>query len=320
MPALRLCRALCAVVLCSATTFAAPSPTDDPAEIVAVYSAISPAYQRTKLPNGTYQPETYTFGEGGCTPGIQRDPTLDGVNFYAVARQITPALRAQGYVPGAGIMAGEPKLLIMVYWGATTGTDRTSGGAEYQIAQSLQPPDRAQMSPPPTGGNAAMVSDPSTSGRGAEAAILAAQRAADDSAQAQSALISQMANRQRDRQNAANAVLTGYLPELQRVKNQPSPSVRQRRDDILSEVEESRYFVILLAYDYQLLATRKERKLLWETRFSLPARRHDFGRDLGGMAQSAAHFFGQDSGGLARKPMPAVRVDLGELKSLGPVR
>ena len=36
--------------------------TDD---IVAVYSNVSPGYARTRLPRGSFKPETYAFGEGG---------------------------------------------------------------------------------------------------------------------------------------------------------------------------------------------------------------------------------------------------------------
>jgi hypothetical protein len=38
------------------------------------------------------------------------------------------------------------------------------------------------------------------------------------------------------------------------------------------------------------------------------------------MAQAAAHYFGRDTAGLVRQPLPTVQVEMGELKSLGPVR
>ena len=37
----------------------------DSGEIVAVASKASPEYVRNKLPDGTFQAENYTFGEGG---------------------------------------------------------------------------------------------------------------------------------------------------------------------------------------------------------------------------------------------------------------
>lgn len=299
---------------------AVPLSAGETSDIVAVYSSVSPAYHRTKLADGSFKPETYAFGEGGPAGGALRDVSFDAMRFLDVAREIAPALAAQNYHPCDTRHPRQTDLLIMVYWGTTIGTDRTSAGAEYQIAFSLQPPPRIPLSPPPTGGNAAMVSDPSTSGRASEAAVLAAERAAGDAALSQAAMLANLANRQRDRQNAANATVLGYLPELKRVDAYRNTALERRRQDVVGEIEESRYYVVLMAYDFQELLLRKQRKLLWETRFSLPSHRNDFGRQLAAMAHSAAHYFGQDSGGLLRKPMPPVQVEMGELKSLGPVR
>jgi hypothetical protein len=94
-------------------------------------------------------------------------------------------------------------------------------------------------------------------------------------------------------------------------------ALNTRRQDVLDEVEESRYFVVLLAYDFPTLLKKKERKLLWETRFSIPARRADFTHELPLMAQSASRYFGKDSHGLNRKELPTTNVSLGDLKSLG---
>jgi hypothetical protein len=90
-----------------------------------------------------------------------------------------------------------------------------------------------------------------------------------------------------------------------------------RQKDLLEDVEENRYFVVLLAYDFQELWQRKQRKLLWETRFSIRERGHDFGKDLLAMAQYASRYFGQDSSGLIRKPLRDTKVILGDPKVLG---
>jgi hypothetical protein len=86
---------------------------------------------------------------------------------------------------------------------------------------------------------------------------------------------------------------------------------------MIDEVEESRYYVVLLAYDFQILRKSKERKLLWETRFSIPERGNDFSKELEAMAKSAARYFGRDSQGLLRKPLPKTSVKLGELQVIG---
>jgi hypothetical protein len=126
-----------------------------------------------------------------------------------------------------------------------------------------------------------------------------------------------MANRQRDKQNLANANVLGFQDEMKRVATYDSPAFARRRQDVIEQVEEARYYVVLLAYDFPRLAEHHEKKLLWETRFSIPQRRNDFGQQLEAMAESAARYFGKDSQGLVRKSLHDGRVDLGELKILG---
>ena len=91
-------------------------------------------------------------------------------------------------------------------------------------------------------------------------------------------------------------------------------ALRFRRRDLIDELEENRYFVVLMAYDFQLQWKQKKHKLLWETRFSIQEHRNDFKLALPTMAQEASRYFGQDSHGLVRRPLPEGHVTLGEPK------
>ena len=95
--------------------------------------------------------------------------------------------------------------------------------------------------------------------------------------------------------------------------------LKEVHSGVIDAVKDDRYFVILQAYDFSAAWKGKKVRLLWETRFSLSQRRHDFGKDLPRMAQVAAQYFGQDSHGLVQKPIPAGHVAVGPVKSLGPV-
>ena len=86
------------------------------------------------------------------------------------------------------------------------------------------------------------------------------------------------------------------------------------RQDMLDELEEDRYFVVLMAYDFQLMWKEKKPKLLWETRFSIRRRRHEFDRDLLRMAAEAAQYFGRESHSLIRERLPETNVILGQPK------
>lgn len=289
-------------------------------DVVAVYASISPDYTRTRMASGGFKPETFAFGEGGKIDGVKNDFTIDKLGFMDIARAIAPALAAQAYLPCDPKKPDETNLLIMIYWGTTIGTDNASGSSEYQIARNLQPPPRAMPQPPPDGRpGTAMVSDPSTSGMTQQAQEAAIINGAADAALQQSLTMTGLANRQRDQQEYENAMILGFLPELKRVEAYKMTALGQRRQDVVDEVAESRYYVVLLAYDFQLLRKTKQRKLMWETRFSIRERHNEFGKQLAGMALSASKYFGQESAGIQRKPLLNGRVDLGETKTLGEV-
>jgi hypothetical protein len=305
------------VVGCVAGQLGAIAQTADTDEVVAVYSSVNPAYQRARLPDGSLQPQSYTFGEGGNLAGRVKDDSIDPLRFAEIARAIAPALSSMGFEPSIPPDSTSTNLLIMVYWGAT-GAVGTATSPEYQIAQSLVPPPRAKLSPPPTGlGGTAMASDPRNSGRASEGQMLAAAQAADDSAMEQSMVMSNMANTQRDRQDLRNAALLGYLVELKRTESYAHTQLATRRQDIIDEIEEGRYFVILMAYDLSELVKHKQRRLLWETRFSVPSRHVDFAKELAAMARSAANYFGENSPGLTRTSLREGHIKLGELQILG---
>ena len=300
-------RALAAGALLVAAAPVRAAESND-GDIVSVYSSVSPAYLRTPVPGGGFKPESYAFGEGGDQGGPMKDPTIDRLPFNDVAHRIAPALAAQNYLPVKERDPGQTDLLIMVYWGTTIGTNRASSSPEYQIAQSLIPPPMPPPPPPPSGRP--------TPGAVSAAQQAAAQKAANDSALAQADILISMANRRRDRQNSENALTLGYAQEMHRTEGYEMTALRNVRRDIVDDVEENRYYVILLAYDFQMLWKSRQRKLLWETRFSVREQSHDFEKELAAMAAHAARYFGQNSGGLVRKPMPTTNVKLGELKVL----
>jgi hypothetical protein len=263
----------------------------DDAGVVAVYSSVSPAYTRAILPGGAFKPETYAFGEGGSWGGSLNDFTIDKLRFLDIAHVISPTLAGQYYLPAKD--PHQTDLLIMVYWGTTSGTMDRSSSPEYQIGQQMI--SEALMMPHSSMMNASYISSLS-----------------------QADTMIAMANWMRDRQNLENARVLGYLPEMARLeKFRGTVFNAAYRQVVVDDVEENRYFVVLLAYDFPTLWKHKQRKLLWETRFSLPERRNDFSKALTAMAENASRYFGQDSHGLIRKRLPDTLVTIGEPQVLG---
>jgi hypothetical protein len=285
--------------------------------VTAVSSKASSDYVRTRLPDGSYQPELYSFGNGGHYGGPIDDPTIDPLKFIDVARVIAVPLADQKYMPGRD--PARTKLLIMVYWGITYVPAAISSSAAHNNFSDLQNQmEQAQ-------GIAKAVAATSSSTKGGYHPSNPNLGLRDDQLATYSSELTMlsMVNEQRDQTDFATAKLLGYDSDdaigSELGNYIRGTAVHARRDDLVSELEDNRYFVVLMAYDFQLLWKQKKHKLLWESRFSIRQRNHAFDRDLASMAKFASQYFGQDTHGLVRKTIPLGRVDIGEVKSLGEV-
>jgi hypothetical protein len=283
-------------------------------EITAVSSVASEGYVRTKLPDGTFRPETYAFGEGGHMGGPMRDDTVDSLKFMSIARTVAGPLASQKYLPSK-----DPKqtgLLIMVYWGTTTGTSGASNSAEYQNLQASQTSSLPQPTPPPPTSAAMMASSAGSKTSAQESAIM--DQVAKQNFNSALATVA-MEDKQRGQADSQNAMLLGYDTELATTEGQEKTALRHKREDLIAEIEDNRYFVVLMAYDFQAVWKEKKHKLLWVTRISIRQQGNDFGKALPAMTQYASQYFGVDTNGLIRKPLPEGHVDIGETKTIGVV-
>jgi len=276
-------------------------------DITAVSARKSVGYVRVQLADGSYLPESYVFGPGGVWRGDMVDDTIDKLKFSDVAHMIAGPLASQNYVPSRN--PNTTKLLIMVYWGTSNGQEHASESAAYENLNVTEASIRtAQMSlgPPPTRRSATSV-DPRTSPN--------VQSLQDQETTEMAAVAAE--NRRRDEADVLNVNMLGYESWWEGTQKYEGTPMRFLRQDLLDEIEEDRYFVVLMAYDFQLMQKMKKHRLLWETRFSVRERHHAFNEDLPLMAKYASQFFGQDSRGLVHRELPFGRVDVGPVKSLG---
>jgi hypothetical protein len=257
--------------------------------IEAVSSRVSSDYIRPTLPDGSFQSELYAFGPGGNWGGELSDVTIDKMTFRDVAHIIAPALENEKYVASRDPAA--TKLLIMVYWGTTAVPPPYEEDPLYNnYRQSLDEYQRLRHQGAPQ----AECDDVLSSG------------------------LHQLAleNRLRDLEDFKNAAMIGFdasgLIGTERGKYLQHTALGNEAKDEMDEIEQNRYFVVLMAYDFQLMWKEKKHKLLWETRFSIDERHNQFDAALPAMAQYAAHYFGQPTNGLVKKRVLNGRVELGE--------
>ncbi len=280
----------------------APAQTD----IATVYAATANGYTRERFADGAYKSVTYAFANGGRWDGQVVDKSLDGVPFVNVAHAIAGPLQQQNFV-----MSADPKTveqMIMVFWGSTTGADRGQyRNAQPAIRHALAAMHHyqnakgyAERMVQPHGGATAALPWPSSY---VEGMMNVAQ---DELGQA--LLMNQAENAMRDRNNSTNAVILGFWDDYNKAMDLPTFAFA---NTIVEELEADRYFVVLKAYDFQLLRTQKVKKLLWETRFSVREQNNRFDTMLPIMAQRASMYFGQNSRHLLREVVPVGRVDVG---------
>ena len=259
-------------------------------EFVVVSATAAPGYKRTKGPEGIMA-ESYVFSPGIHFGGAVRDTSQEKLPFLAVAQTLAAGLARQKYFPATD--PAQANLVIVVHWGSTEVYD--------------EPPD-------PRADPAAVSSELAAY----QAAI--AENGIGNPSALNSALASQeAAGSSQEQYLRANAELLGYKRTLAKEEKRMWSS----EDEITmrSELIEPRYFVVLMAYDYQLLKKEKTPRLLWVTRMSVRSPGNNFVEAVPGMARIAADYFGQQRDDITRleTKLREGTVEIGELKVLSVV-
>ncbi len=261
----------------------------------AVFSRVSKEYRRQHLADGSFKPEYFALGNGGMVDGTTRDKTVERVDYPTIAQLILPELARQGYHYAKD--AKQATLLLVLHWGNTvTYSDmgfRELLGPASQAAAAMQ-----------------QLKNDGRTGADLDAAAAELERAI---------MMLEMERLMNNLYTAPNARLLGYIEDIN-----DSNDIRRlvgvgadRYNDFMADVQESRYYVIISAYDFKEITEHGRQKLLWVTRVSVRVPGNSFDDSVRAMLKNASHYFGRESGKLVRGEEAKGTVELGDLKFLG---
>jgi hypothetical protein len=310
-------------------------PSGDPRQALAVFSRARNGYVRAKAADGSFRPEFYVL-EAGVRANPGESSSYERLSLEDVSLAIAKPLAVQNYMPSED--PDSTDLLILVYWGSTLVPDdihpyenRASVQKESVASFNYEHPEKkstgkeSPVAPPPT---EAAISNPgyvdqmtdlqlytATEGQGLNHATSIRSFVMNEgSPQEQVNLSLGLEAKQDALTDSRNAAILGYADTILSKKPVDRPL-----KELITELEQHRYYVVLLAYDYRTARQYGQHKLLWEARFSIPGRGNDFEKSIAAMALAASNYFGRDSNGLVHSNLKEGRVEVGEPKALDTV-
>ncbi len=240
-------------------------------------------YQRPKDATGAPRPESYVFSEGKFFEGTTVDRGLEKATFTGITHTLAASLSKQNYFPAADMASAQ--LLIMVHWGTTTVYEDPQKDINQQNLNDAISSYNASV-------DATGKADPSQ-----------LNMALGNKETAQESTMGAI-NR--------NAVLLGYAHHLEKARKESQPTTEEIT--MSNELNEERYFVILMAYDNQLRQKEHKSRVLWITRLSVRSPGNNFTEALPALAKVGSEVFGQQLDDLVRvkASMNPGKVTLGE--------
>jgi hypothetical protein len=279
--------------------------------ITAVYAKTANGYARKKNPDGTVKREFYALSNGGPIKGTGKDRDMADVTFPELANVLGQNLAKQNYYLAHDAKSAD--LLLVVNWGKTLPSEGPTYASNLSsAATSLASANAAHAQSAAIAAQEA-ISNPSgttTPPTGDESAARTEFQNSMDQIQIE--------NAERDRMNGRTAEMLGYVTEVWNSDDEIRVGARgDYYQQLISDLEEPRYYVVITAYDFKEATAAKKLKPLWVTRVSMRAPGANFARGLTTMLSSAGKQFGRDSHRLLRDVVPEGSVEIGATTVVG---
>jgi len=263
------------------------------AVVTAVFSNVSNGYERQKLPDGSFKREYYALANGQYTRGANTNPSIDNVPFPTIAGLVAGHLARQNYFLAPDSKSAD--ILLVVHWGTTIPfNDTISENSLDHALTSMNGANQALKD--------AKVSAESTTNSQTDKASTAAIASSAREAMEDGVVEAQAANGMRMKADERNARLLGYSKQINNKDNASrAAGAGTEFNDLISDIEEERYYIVVSAYDFKSATQEGKRKLLWATRVSIRAQGNRFDERLKTMLANASGYFGQESHDLVRR-------------------
>ena len=282
--AMRFAIATAATSFIAGTTFAVKTAR------VFIDSEASNTYNEVKENDGEAKYETYVFIKGNFYDSDFADKSLRAASFEEVATTLAENMKQRNYYPSSSPSEGD--LLIVVHYGTTSVEPDLE---ELFMLDSTDPYAQAET------------------GEGSEEEPGFSEVYSDDFVDLAD-LSDFGANNTAQYQQTMRNNRLGISKALNR-KNITSTEEFALR----VEMQDERYFIILMAYDYEKLRSENERELLWTTRFSVPSIGTNFEDAYPALARAASAYYGTSLEKYAKTSthFGTGTVDIGTLETVG---
>ena len=279
----------------------------------AVYSWADEGYRREMQPNGRPAREYYAISNGGAMPGTVRDRAIEAVPFPDVAGKLAQHLGRQNYFLAPDSRAAS--LLLVVHWGTTA--PFTDSNERFMMDRASSLIGQMNVSHPPGrfGGIFGLDGMPAVQrGIGPESSTPSESGTEYMRGEVEGSLQElKMFQEMRQQALLPTAQLLGYVSAVDEANDTLRYLHASNFNELIGEVSDPRYYIIVSAYDFRRAVEHNDRKLLWQTRISITSRGVRFSDHFGDMLASGVRYYGKDSRGqLVRRHLRDVRVDIGE--------
>jgi len=252
-----------AFLIATGTTFAAKTAR------VFIDSEASTTYNEVKENDSGAKYETYVFIKGNFYDGDFADKSLRTASFEEVAATLAENMKQRNYYPSSSPSEGD--LLIVVHYGTTSVEPDLE---ELFMLDSTDPYAQGET------GIGGFYSE------GSEEEPGFSEVYSDDYVDLADLSDFGANNTAQHQQTMRNNRLG-----ISKVLNRKNITATEEFD-LRVEMQDERYFIILMAYDYEKLRLEKERELLWTTRFSVPSIGTNFEDAYPALARAASAYYG----------------------------